>query len=307
MSDIKEIEKAVRDKTISPEQALAAYELPGRHISAIECAFEVEPLKCGFKAIEDRLYLRKNRPDLSVIAARPGHGKTSLVCQIALNVSKHSNVLVFSLEMGAASLKERFLAVELDKPLKKLNLLTKEQVQAVNKRLESYRLVIDDTNSLHINEIVSRARARHKISPLSLVVVDYIQIVRTNGLRSKAEEVNLIAEQLKTLAKELNCPILAVAQNNRNIDGRGSYVDYKSGELKRATNTRPLMSDLADASGIEKWADFIAFIDRPFLTDRTRPGEADIFVVKNRNGVVDDFVLAFSGELTKFFDYQGGL
>jgi replicative DNA helicase len=202
--------------------------------------------------------------------------------------------------MTASSLKERLLAVKLDRPMKEVYKLSKGDIEQVNAALGAHKLIIDDKNGLTINELVSRSKAQHALEPLALIVVDYIQIIASNSARSKAEEVSLIAEKLKTLAKELNCPVLCLAQNNRNIEGRSSYIDYKSGELKYAGNAR-MMSDLADSAGIEKWADFVCFIQRQYLVDRTRPGEADFFVVKNRNGQTEDFKLKFAGEKTKFY------
>lgn len=298
----EDLAEKLRSGALTPDEALKKFELPGRHISEIECSFESEPLPCGFREIELNNYLRKQRPDLSIVAARPGHGKTSFACQVAMNVSIHAPVLVFSLEMTASSLKERLLAVKLNMPIKEVQRISKGDLAEANAALAAHKLIIDDTNGLHINTLVSRAKAQHAASPLALIVVDYVQIIAANAMRSKAEEVSLIAERLKTLAKDLNVPILALAQNNRNIEGRSSYIDYKSGELKYAANARPQMSDLADSAGIEKWADMVCFIQRQYLVDRTRPGEADFFVVKNRNGLTDDFVLQFSGDKTAFYD-----
>lgn len=303
---VNKLAKAVQSGHMSPEQALKTFEFPGRHISEIECSLESDPLPCGFTEFEQRKYFRKNRPDLIVVAARPGHGKTSFVCQIALNVSKTMPVLVFSLEMNASSLKERLLAVELGRPIKKLQYVEKEIIENANRKLSNCNLIIDDTNGLHLNELINRTRAYKQANPdLGLVVVDYIQIVQTAQYRSKSEEVSIVARQLKELAKDLNCPVLVAAQNNRNIEGRGSFIDYKTGEMSQAKNNRPMMSDLADSAGIEKWADFIMFLQRPYLVDRTRRDETDVFVVKNRNGEAEDIILGFSGEMTKFSDYTG--
>lgn len=303
---INPLAKAVQSGHISPQEALKTFEFPGRHISEIECALESDALPCGFSVIENRKYFRKGRSDLIVVAARPGSGKTAFVCQVALNVSRTLPVLVFSLEMNAASLKERLLAVEINRPIKKLQYTDKEQISRGNDQLSHYSLIIDDTNGLHINELISRAKLFHSQHPsLGLIVVDYIQIVQAMNSRSKAEEVANVARALKELAKDLNCPVLVAAQNNRNIEGRGSFIDYKTGEMSQAKNNRPMMSDLADSAGIEKWADFIMFLQRPYLVDRTRRDETDVFVVKNRNGEVEDFILSFNGEMTKFFDYRG--
>jgi replicative DNA helicase len=292
----------LRKKEITPEQALEQTLLPGKHISEIECDLDVKPLQCGFYHLEENLYLRKNRPDLIIVAARSGVGKTAFAGQVALNVSKHSNVLFFSLEMTKEMLKERFVALETQKPLKRLVTLPKTVIDATNHTQSKYNLFIDDTRGLTINELVARAKRHHEKKPLDLVVVDYLQIVNCNEKRTKAEEVLYVAGALKDLAIALRVPVLALAQSNRAIDGRGMYVDYKSGEQKKATNVRPLMSDLADSAGIEKWSDVIMFLYRQYLEDRTRPGEADCYILKNRNGATEDFTMEFSGEICKFFD-----
>lgn len=299
------LSKDILKGDIDPEQGLSKFEFPGRHISEIECSLESEPLPCGFKVIEEKRYFRLNRPDLYILAARPGMGKTSLVCQVSLNVANTLPVLVFSIEMNAASLKERLLAVESQRPIKKIPYIMQsdpELIQTATRRLNTKKLTIDDTNGLTLSMLEDRARSFKKANPnLGLIVVDYLQIVNIPSMRSKTEEVSTVARKLKELAKELNCPVLSAAQNNRNIEGRSHYIDYESGEVQHA-KTRPMMSDLADSAGIEKWADLVMFIERPWLIDRTRPAEADIYVVKNRNGEAEDFVLGFNGEMTRFYD-----
>lgn len=283
---------AIKRGDLTPEKAVENFEIPSLYLGDIGLDLDDTALACGFPTIEHYRYLRQNKPDLVVVAARPGIGKTSLICQLALNVSRKKNVLLYSLEMTAEQLKGRIMAVEAERAIGVLKNLPKEQLETINRNLRSYRLSIDDTNAIHINTLISRTIDFHKRNPLSLVVVDYIQIVACNPMRSKAEEVAFIAEKLKTLAKDIGCPVIAVAQMNRNVEGRSVYTK----------DMRPMMSDLADSAGIEKWADLVMFLHRQYVYDRTRPGEADVYIVKNRNGESQDFILQFSGEITKFFD-----
>ena len=104
-----------------------------------------------------------------------------------------------------------------------------------------------------------------------------------------------VAGQLKNLAKELKCPVLALAQMNRGHDSRLVY---------NKKDSRPSLSDLADSSSIEKFADQVLFLHRQFIVNRERPGEADVYVAKNRHGPNIDFRLGFSQELAKFYDYN---
>lgn len=278
-------------KDYDAEKRLAEFETPARRLRDIGLNLRVSPLVCGFREIERLGYLRERCGDLVVCAARPSHGKTALAMQIARNVAMtERNVLVFSMEMSAEELNTRLCAQEAEMSINKLH-ENPSAVAAAKERLGLLPVLIDDEPGIGINEIVSRTLATHKASPLSLIVVDYLQIVGTSMGRSKHEEVLEVAQKLKQLAREIEVPVLALAQMTRDIDNRVKYDK----------EARPQLSDVADSSGIEKTADIMFFLQRPYLINRTFPGEAKVFGAKNRHGDVKDFTLGFSGELVKFF------
>ena len=280
------------------QKQVEQFELPAQRLGDIDYSLVNKALKCGFPTIESQRYIRAKEADLIVLAARPGMGKTALICQIGMNVGKHGSAIMFSIEMDRETLKKRFVAVEGEKSIYELEKIDPKERSKIDARLKDINLLIDDTPSIHIDTLRSRCAAAHRRTPLDLVIVDYLQIVGTDPGRSKTEEVNEIVCKLKELAKELKVPILAAAQMNRNVEGRMQYG-------KEAA--KPVMSDLADSASIEKWADTIMFLHREYVYTRQRPGEADIIVAKNRHGATEDFTLQFSGYITKFFDNGGGL
>jgi replicative DNA helicase len=277
------------------EKVLEDFEMPGTHISNIEFDPLNQALPTGFHDMDKHRYIRQGKSDLVVLAARPGAGKTALAMQIAANVSERYPVYFFSLEMAKDQLKQRLYALYSETSINKLHLLTENKKHELDSFFKTLDLRINDTNGLDINTLMSSAHAFAKKRRPALIVIDYLQIISPSKPgRSKAEEVAEISEKLKTLAKELSCPILTLAQMNRNVEGRSAY----------SKDPKPMMSDLADSSAIEKWSDVIFFMHRPYLINRERPGEADVFVAKNRHGPNENFTLGFSSELIKFFDFS---
>lgn len=299
MSNLVELTKAVEQVEagiIDVEQAAMELQRPkGQYLKDIQVQLTIDPLPIGFPSLEGDKILRANTPDLVILGGRPGHGKSALAGQIALNLSKTAPVLYFSLEMSAKQVKKRIIALETDRNIRLLENLPSHVLKNTETQLGKYQLILNDTNGIHINELVANAIAWNKISPLSLIVVDYLQIVGCDTKRSKAEEVFYVTEQLKYLAAKLSVPVLALAQLTRAIDGR-----MMSGE-----GSAPVSSDFADSSGIEKWADVAMVVHRQYLYDRTRADEADIFVIKNRDGESKEYMFGFNGGLVKFVD--GGL
>jgi replicative DNA helicase len=196
---------------------------------------------------------------------------------------------MYSIEMAAKQISTRMICVEAGKPIRKLaERANLPAIKAAQHQFRKLNFSIDDTNAIDVNILVARTLDYHRRNPLALVLVDYIQIIKVAGGRSKAEEVNLVCEKLKGLANTINCPVLAVAQMNRQFDSR----------VTEDPSARPVMSDLADSAGIEKWADMIACLHRP------DPDRVRVFVLKNRHGESQDFDLKFSGEQTKFYDHE---
>jgi replicative DNA helicase len=268
---------------------------PAVHIGSIDFDPTNNCIPSGFSDWDAGNYLRAGKSDLVILAARPSHGKTALALQLCANISRGGSAMFFSLEMDRRQLKQRLYSLESETPIGKLGLISENRKAYLDERFNSYNLYIDDTNGLDINTMMNRAMAFNKQKKLDIVAVDYIQIVNSGGGRSKSEEIGVVAEKLKTLSKELGCPVLALAQMSRAVESR---------QVHNKKESRPMMSDLADSSSLEKWSDCVIFMQRPFLINRERPGEVDFFVSKNRHGNVRDFTMGFSGELTKFFDKE---
>ena len=262
--------------------------MPAQQIADIQVDLDVEPLECGFKSFAQYMYLRKNRSDIITIGARPGVGKSAMAMQIAMGVAQHSPVLAFSIEMSKDQLKGRLLTMATGRSAAQLkHPSNRDLIALANERFRTQQMYIDDQNSITIDLLCSRAHTFARKRGLALVVVDYLQIVNTKSGRSKAEEIAFVMERLKGLAKDLNIPILLLAQMNRQFDMR----------LSEDPEARPVMSDLADGSAIEKWSDVVMCMHKPY--DHT----VNIYLLKNRHGVQKDLSFGFSGELTKFIDH----
>lgn len=281
------------------DEKLAAAEAPFTHIADIKANMTTRPLKSGFKDLEKFEILRAGEPDLVILGARPGNGKTAFLVQALKHVAQHEGTaIMFSLEMSKEQLKRRVLADESNTDIKKLQHLSEDRIGAVDKRLLSTTpFFVDDTKGLDINNLRARVLAYRKTHKVAIVGVDYLQIVRTSTGRSKREEILEVTEGLKQLANDINCPILAVAQMSREIEKR----------QQMSKTAKPVMSDLQECGGIENWADQIGFLDAAWRRDPARANEVDFFVEKNRHGMTGKFTLLFDGAQTRFSDFQGGL
>lgn len=238
---------------------------------------------------------------------------TALACQIGLNVSEHSKVLMFSMEMEKEELKRRLLAVTSNVPIDKLGEnVFREKVAAAQAKLATLKFHINEDADLSAKQIVSKTYDENSVEKIGLVIIDYIGMLdikassRNEGIKEAAKIIK------KQIADHLKIPVLLLAQMNRNFEdraarGRMEYEkakQYKNTEANEALlDVRPSMSDLAESSGIEHAADLIMFLQREYLLDRAKPESAfRVFVEKNRKGAVRDFELEFSGTLTKFLD-----
>jgi len=244
--------------------------------------------------------------DFIVIAARPSMGKTALGLNIALNIAvKHQkSVGFFSIEMSRSQIMMRLLATEAEVSMSALRTgrphLNKSEETAVNfsaDKIRNARLFIDDSASLSIVEMKSRARRLKMEKGLDIVFIDYLQLVKVTGEQirrsdSRAQEVAVISAALKEMAKELNIPVVAMAQLNRSPEQRGG----------RKEGPRYQLSDLKESGAIEQDADVVMFLHREdqFDRDSERKGEADLIVAKQRNGPTGKIVLAYVDRFTKF-------
>lgn len=252
-------------------------------------------VETGFHDL-DLITSRLSPSDLIVIASRPAMGKTTLAMNIADHVAQNSgkHVMVFSLGMSEEQLINRLLASNGQVDLNAINNATLdssdwEKLSAAAIKLNESKLLIDDAGGLSPAEIVSRIRKANKEHELSLVVVDYLQLLRVTDNSGISE----ITRSLKIIAKELNIPIIALSQLNRT--------------LERRDDKRPVNSDLPDFGSIEQDADVIMFIyrDEVYHDDTADKGIAEIIIGKQRNGPVGKVRLTFQGEYSRFCNYAG--
>ncbi|WP_399311200.1 MULTISPECIES: replicative DNA helicase [Undibacterium] len=242
--------------------------------------------------------------DLIIVAGRPSMGKTAFSLNIGENVAIDSGlpVAVFSMEMGGAQLAMRMLGSvgRLDQSRLRIGKLSDEDwprlTHAIQKMNEA-QLYIDETPALSSIELRARSRRlARQCGKLGLIIVDYLQLMSANVAgENRATEISEISRNLKGLAKELNCPVIALSQLNRSLEQR--------------PNKRPVMSDLRESGAIEQDADVIMFIyrDQVYNPDSPDKGTAEIIIGKQRNGPIGSVRLTFLGEYTKFDNYVGSL
>jgi replicative DNA helicase len=241
--------------------------------------------------------------DLIIVAGRPSMGKTAFSINMGENIAIESGlpVAIFSMEMGGAQLVMRMLGSigRLDQHKLRTGKLQDDDWQkltyAVGK-LNDAPIYIDETPALNSLELRARARRLHRqCGKLGLIIIDYIQLMSsvTSG-ENRATEVSEISRSLKGLAKELQCPIVALSQLNRSLEQR--------------PNKRPVMSDLRESGAIEQDADVILFIyrDEVYNPDSPDKGSAEIIIGKQRNGPIGTVRLTFLGEHTRFENYANG-
>jgi replicative DNA helicase len=228
---------------------------------------------------------------------------SALVTNIAENAAIDHNrpVALFSLEMSETELAQRFVASQ---GRIKGDLLRKGRV-ADNKwpdilrasaKLAAAPLYVDDSSDVGVLEIRAKARRLHQQSPLGLIIIDYLQLMRPDpGLDSRVLQVGAMSRGLKILARELNVPVIALSQLSRAVETRGTSLESK----------KPLLSDLRESGSIEQDADLVAFIYREEYYDKEseRAGIADIIIAKHRNGGLGDVELTFAKEYPKFLNY----
>ena len=258
----------------------------------------------GFKGVDNKLQGLQDG-DLIVIAGRPSMGKTAFAMNIAENVIKGKDedagaVLVFSLEMPAESLTTRLLSgmAKLDQQAVRSGRLDNKQVTRVveeSKKLKELPLYIDDSSLLSPMELRARARRMNRQLPngLSLIVVDYLQLMQVPGSsENRVNQISEISRSLKSLARELNIPVIALSQLSRAVEQRN--------------DKQPMMADLRDSGAIEQDADVILFIYRDEVYNKEDPNNkniAKIIIGKQRNGPIGDVTLTFLKEYAKFEDY----
>ena len=263
---------------------------------------DVTGVPTGFVDL-DRMTSGFQPGDLIIVAGRPSMGKTSLALNIGENVALDTGmpVAVFSMEMGASQLALRMIGSvgRLDQHKLRTGRLVAEdwdKLSAALGRLNEAPILIDETPALNAIEVRSRARRlMRQYGKLGLVIVDYLQLMQasTQG-ENRATELSEISRAMKSLAKELQVPVVALSQLNRSLEQR--------------PDKRPVMSDLRESGALEQDADVILFIyrDEVYKPDSPDKGTAEILISKQRNGPTGKVMLTFRGEYTRFENYTAG-
>jgi replicative DNA helicase len=244
----------------------------------------------------DRLTAGLQPADLVIVAARPSMGKTSLVLNIAQYVALHANTAVgiFSLEMSKEQLVMRMLCSEarVDNAKVRAGYLGERdfpRLAMAAGRLAEAPIFIDDTPAQNVLELRAKARRLKREANLGLVVIDYLQLMRgLTAQENRTQELSEISRGLKSLAKELNVPVVALSQLNRQVEQRA--------------DRRPMMSDIRESGAIEQDSDVILFIyrDEVYKQDSQDEGIAEVIIGKQRNGPTGTVRLAFRKEYTRF-------
>jgi replicative DNA helicase len=271
-------------------------------MKAIEQMYErrelVTGVATGFKDL-DKKTAGLQPSDLIIVAGRPSMGKTAFALNIAQYAALENQVgvAIFSLEMSKEQLVLRMLCseAEVDQSRVRAGYAGERdypRLAIAAERLAESAIYIDDTPALSILELRAKARRlkRDREARLGLIVVDYLQLMRGPSVDSREQEISSISRSLKALAKELNLPVVALSQLNRQLETRA--------------DKRPIMADLRESGAIEQDADVIMFLFRPFVYDQKNAveGDAEVIIGKQRNGPVGTVPLTFLHECTRFKD-----
>jgi replicative DNA helicase len=231
--------------------------------------------------------------DLIIVAGRPGSGKTSLGLTIGFNRCEAGGVpLILSKEMGQEQLGQRMIAMDTGISTHKMRtgkLDDREWQRFVNSynKISQFKFVVDDSSNMPLSKLAGMIRRAVKDHGVDLVIVDYLQLVIGEG-ENRTQQVGSVSRTLKGLARELNIPILCMAQLNRKVEDR--------------KDKRPMLADLAESGNIEQDADIVIFIYRDEMYNEAteRPNQADLMVAKHRNGPTGVVSTYFRKELTQF-------
>ena len=253
------------------------------------------------------------KSDLVILAARPAMGKTAFVLSCARNaaVDFHKPVVVFSLEMSSVQLVNRLISGETEIEQEKIRKGTLEewewqQIHSKIGRLEQAPLIIDDTPALNIFEFRAKCRRLKSQHDIQLIIVDYLQLMQGKSADGKGggnreQEIGSISRALKSVAKELNVPVIALSQLSRAV------------ETRPGASKRPMLSDLRESGSIEQDADMVLFLYRPEyygleVDEDNNPtqGVGEVIIAKHRNGETGRVRLKFVGKYVKFTDLDAG-
>ncbi len=243
------------------------------------------------------------KSDLIVLAARPAVGKTAFALNVAKNVAKASinenpSVAIFSLEMSAKQLLQRLISMESTIPISdirggKISQKDQEKLTFAIDTLSSYNIYVDDTAGIKIGELKQKSRKLKAENGLDFIVIDYLQLITTNNKENRQQEVSEISRELKTLAKELEVPIIALSQLSRGVEHRH--------------DKRPMLSDIRESGAIEQDADIVMMLYRPEYygiqedeIEQQPSGYTELIIAKHRNGSTGTLEFNFIKEINKF-------
>lgn len=249
----------------------------------------------------DKMLNGLNHSNLIILAARPAMGKTALALNIAENVAFLSNkpVGIFSLEMTADQLAHRVICSQSQVESEKIKTgsLSGEEYQRVVasvRRMQRHQLVIDDQPGLTISDLRARARRMREAHGVEVIIIDYMQLISGSGsnksMESRQIEVSEISRLLKTLARELNVPVICLSQLSRKVEERHNH--------------KPMLSDLRESGSIEQDADIVMFLTRrEYYDPLDKPGHGELIVAKNRHGPTGSIQLTYRKEISQFANF----
>ncbi len=247
----------------------------------------------------DKLTGGLQKSDLIIIAARPAVGKSALGLGIAYNaaVRHQRTIALFVLEMSAEQIVQRILAMEtgIDSHRLRMGHIDDGEWTSVTRafgRLSEAQIFIDDSASLSIMDVRSKSRRLHAERGIDLIIIDYLQLMTSGKSENRVQEISQISRSLKGLARELDVPVIALAQLSRAVESRQSHV--------------PMLSDLRESGSIEQDADIVGFIYREDVYDpeTERKGIADLIIAKHRNGPIGTVHLRFFDRTARFADLE---
>lgn len=269
----------------------------GRIEAAAKAGGTITGIATGFSDLDYKTAGLQNS-DLILIAARPSMGKTAFALNIAQNVAIKQNIstAIFSLEMSQVQLVNRLLSLESNvnsQVIRTGRLSDSDWTKLLHSgsKIGNSNLIIDDTPGISIGELRSKCRKYKAEMNLGLVIIDYLQLMSGSGKSdSRQQEISEISRSLKSIAREVNVPIIALSQLSRAVEQRPDH--------------RPMLSDLRESGAIEQDADVVMFIYRDdyYNKDTTKKGISEIIIAKQRNGPIGTVELAWLADYTKFMD-----
>ncbi len=262
----------------------------------------VTGIQTGYTLL-DRMTNGFQRGDLIILAARPAMGKSALALNFASQVAKRNDgaVAIFSLEMPSDSMMKRLMSSESQVYSDKLRSgkLTDDEMSRLyeaGSHLGERKIFIDDTSSIKVSQIFSKCRKlKSEYGSISLVVIDYLQLITGTRADSRQQEVSDISRNLKILAKEMECPVIALSQLSRKVEER--------------TDHEPQLSDLRESGSIEQDADIVMFLYRSNYYDKDKESQeetevVDLSLAKHRNGGIGKIQLAFEKNISRFTNLE---